>query len=161
MAVSDASFRLDRVAFYGRTLAEYERVFDLRLSDWSGGRVLDCPAGAASFASEASQIGMCVVACDPMFGPDAHTLYDQGLADVAHVMDRLDAAMHLYKWDFYPTKEALRDYRTRALRLFAEDYPKGRGEGRYVCAELPRLPFADGAFDITLSPKFPVFLCFK
>ena len=35
--------QLDRVAFYGRTLDEYLRIFDLDLESWQGRTILDCP----------------------------------------------------------------------------------------------------------------------
>jgi hypothetical protein len=37
-----------------------------------------------------------------------------------------------------------------AMSDFLADYGRGRHEGRYVAAGLPRLPFADGAFGLAL-----------
>ena len=49
-------FQLDRVAFYGRTLSEYLRMFGIDdLTSWRN--ILDCPSGASSFVAEVREIG--------------------------------------------------------------------------------------------------------
>ena len=40
------------------------------------------------------------------------------------------------------------------MDLFLGDYDAGRSGGRYVDAELPSLPFADGGFDVALCSHF-------
>jgi hypothetical protein len=40
------------------------------------------------------------------------------------------------------------------MKYFLKDYVEGLEEERYVDAALPRLPFADGAFDLALSSHF-------
>jgi hypothetical protein len=52
------------VLFYGRTLKEYVSMFDIELSAWQGCKILDCPAGPASFVEEARQQGLDVIGCD-------------------------------------------------------------------------------------------------
>lgn len=37
-----------------------------------------------------------------------------------------------------------------AMAEFLSDYPQGVEQGRYVDGELPRLPFADGEFDLAV-----------
>ncbi len=44
--------------------------------------------------------------------------------------------------------------RMAAMRTFLDDYDAGRGEGRYVEAALPALPFADASFDLALCSHF-------
>ncbi len=41
-----------------------------------------------------------------------------------------------------------------AMRGFLSDYTKGKSEGRYLYAELPKLPFSDGTFEIALCSHF-------
>ena len=41
-----------------------------------------------------------------------------------------------------------------AMKVFLSDFPAGRKEGRYIEANLPDLPFKDGAFDIALCSHF-------
>jgi hypothetical protein len=57
-----------------------------------------------------------------------------------------------YRWSYYKTPERMREFRERAYSIFFSDY-KAHPE-RYVAGELPRLPFADGSFDLTLVSYF-------
>ncbi len=155
----ETALQLDRVAFYGRTLAEYQKIFDFDLSAWKGSKILDCPAGASSFTAEAVNLGFEAVACDPMYGKDAKFLYERGRNDIDHVIERMRKVPHLYKWNFYPSIPALQEYRTAALERFARDYPVGFTQGRYVKASLPSLPFADASFDLVLSGHFLFTYC--
>ena len=47
---------IDRIAFFGRTYAEYMDMFGLGESLLRNGRILDCPAGASSFVAEANMM---------------------------------------------------------------------------------------------------------
>jgi len=55
---------IDRIAFFGRTYTEYRVMFGLNKQLLRQGRILDCPAGASSFAAEAHLKGIDVTACD-------------------------------------------------------------------------------------------------
>lgn len=153
MKTMDA-LQLDRVAFYGRTLSEYLRIFDINLSSLKGCKILDCPAGPCSFVAEATQQGIHAVGCDPLYGDNLKVLVKHGEADIAHVIERTALVPHLYNWDFYPSLDAVKEYRYKALRLFEADYPDGFTTNRYVKAALPRLPFKDKEFDLVLSGHF-------
>jgi hypothetical protein len=147
---------LDRIAFYGRTLSEYIRMFRIdnidRLKKY---RILDCPSGASSFVAEAhNKHGINTVGCDPLFDKDPQLLQDQGEKDIEYVVERVSRSLDLYKWDFYSSLEELRKYRKLALKRFISDYKVGTGRRRYVKAELPKLPFDDRRFDLVLSGHF-------
>jgi hypothetical protein len=146
--------QLDRVAFYGRTLGEYLRIFDLDLSSWGDCSILDCPGGASSFVAEAHRRGIRTVACDPLYEDDVSRLIERGEADIEHVMDRVAHVPHLYQWNCYSSLNELKGYRLMALRRFQYDYPSGLLEQRYIKAELPRLPFENRSFDLVLSGHF-------
>ncbi len=63
-------FQLDKVAFYGRTLLEYLKMFRIEHIDHLKryNRILDCPSGASSFVAEANnRYGINTVGCDPLF----------------------------------------------------------------------------------------------
>jgi hypothetical protein len=53
-----------------------------------------------------------------------------------------------YRWDFYKNPEYMRALREHAFAIFFADFKIN--PQRYVAGELPRLPFADGEFDLTL-----------
>ena len=145
---------LDRVVFYGRSLAEYERFFNLDLASLKGKTLLDCPSGAASFAAEAAQIGINVTAVDPFFSEPVEKLRAIGQADIDHVMEEVEKVWHLYDQGYFATIADVRATRQRSLDLFCGDFPTGKTSGRYVSALLPDLPFADGQFDLVLSGHF-------
>jgi len=150
-------FQLDRVAFYGRTLLEYLKMFHIDDIDHLKryNRILDCPSGASSFVAEANnRYGINTVGCDPLFDKHPRILQKQGEEDIEYVINRVSNAPKLYNWDFYSSIEELRDYRKLALEQFISDYNLGRERKRYVKAELPKLPFDDRSFDLVLSGHF-------
>jgi hypothetical protein len=145
---------LDSIVFYGRTLDEYARFFDLDLPALRGKSVLDCPSGAASFAAEAHELGIRAVACDPLFAEPPQGLFARGERDIAHVVERVEPVKHLYRWRFYDSVATLAAFRRRALERFAADFAAGLAAGRYVAGSLPHLPFPDASFDLVLSAHF-------
>ncbi|MDQ6667834.1 MAG: class I SAM-dependent methyltransferase [Thermoproteota archaeon] len=149
-------FQLDKVAFYGRTLLEYLKMFRINDIDHLKryNRILDCPSGASSFVAEANRYGINAVGCDPLFDKDLRILQKQGEEDIEYVVKRVSLAPNLYNWDFYSSIEELRNYRKLSLEQFVSDYNLGRQRRRYVKAELPKLPFDDKSFDLVLSGHF-------
>ncbi|RUR80812.1 class I SAM-dependent methyltransferase [Chlorogloeopsis fritschii PCC 9212] len=151
---SQDGIQLDRVVFFGRTLSEYTKFFDLDLSQWEGCKILDCPSGAASFVAEANNMGIHAVACDLLFNLDETVLFDKGKADFEHVVERVALVPQFYNWEFYGGLEGFKKYRKLAFQRFSQDYTIGKKAGRYIAAELPKLPFADQSFDLVLSGHF-------
>jgi len=146
--------QLDRVVFFGRTLSEYVKFFNLDLSEWQSRKILDCPSGAASFVAEANQMGIHAVACDLLFHLDAKVLIDKGKADYDHVVERVSLVPHLYNWELYGGMQGFQEFRKIAFQRFAADYENGKAQGRYIPVELPKLPFSDKSFDLVLSGHF-------
>jgi hypothetical protein len=145
---------IDRVVFVGRTLGEYKEFLDLDIDSLRGLRVLDCPSGPSSFVAEANRLGIKAVGCDSFYDLPLEQLMDKGLKDISHVMERLCERMHLFKWDYYSSVEDVKESRTHALRLFAEDFQTGLREKRYVKASLPFLPFPDRRFELVICAHF-------
>jgi hypothetical protein len=149
--------KLDRIAFYGRTLGEYLLMFginDIR-SLIRYNAILDCPCGASSFVAEAnSKHGIQAIGCDHLFAKDVETLSKRGEDDIEYIIQRVSTDPNLYNWDFYSSIDKLREYRRLALQQFLLDYPTGIKENRYIKAELPKLPFEDKSFDLVLSGHF-------
>ena len=140
-------FETQRVLFYGRTLEEYIKMFNLDLSELKGKKILDCPAGPASFIAEATALGLDVVGCDPLYTDDLATMNQSGTQDVEITTTMFASYSDLFSRKFYNSEEALKKFGSSALAKFLEDYPQGKQENRYLKAELPNLPFADGTFD--------------
>ena len=145
---------LDRIVFIGRTYFEYLRMFDLNESNLKHGAVLDCAAGPSSFSAEARKLGFHVTACDTLYQVPAEKLVEKGRVDIEHTFQKVDDVPHLYVWKYYKDRDEIIGLRHQALETFAEDFPYGLREGRYVHADLPRLPFPDKTFSLVLASHF-------
>ena len=144
-------FKLPRVAFFGRTLAEYLQMFALDLEHLRGARVLDVASGPGSFVAEALASGIDATGCDPMYAGDPDQIAAQGKADIDACREQIHrnpgALVYRDIDRFYADKYA-------ALETFAADFRRRRDAGRYVPGALPKLPFDDQAFDLVLSANF-------
>ncbi len=139
---------LDKVVLLGRTLEEYRRYFALELEKLRGKAILDVAAGVSSFCAEANRLGLNVTASDSIYnlpGDEIRRRCEPDLEQVTQVIGNLKT----YRWDFYRSPELLRRFRERAYRTFLDDYRTGLGT-RYVSGSLPKLPFRDNQFDLTL-----------
>jgi hypothetical protein len=155
--VNKRRFQLDRVAFYGRTLSEYLKMFNINSIEHlkAYDTILDCPAGASSFVAEAcNKYGINAIGCDPMFDQDSKALKRVGENDIEYVTRRVSTAANLYNWDFYTSLKDLRRFRSLALEMFLSDYNESVKRKRYIKAMLPALPFENGSFDLVLSGHF-------
>jgi hypothetical protein len=85
---------------------------------------------------------------------------------VAEIRDRIDQTFKTvidqtrknadeFVWsDELPDVEALGRRQMAAMRAFLDDFGAGKASGRYVDAELPKLPFANSSFDIAVCSHF-------
>ncbi|WP_052706464.1 hypothetical protein [Streptomyces rubellomurinus] len=133
-----------------RPLDEYCGLFDLTRARLAAlpGPLLDCPGGAAGLAAEARELGCRVIAVDPAYALPPPVVAAHALAARASMAAAMAARPQLYPRPGRRPERYLRSW-DRARRLFAADsalHPE-----QYVAAALPRLPFADGAFALTLS----------
>jgi len=139
---------LDQVVLLGRTLDEYRRYFALDLNGLRGQTILDVAGGVSSFCAETNALGLDTTAFDAIYEIPGEEIRPRCERDLDHVTD-LVRKLETYRWDFYKSPENLRLYRERAFRTFLEDY-KGNQGTRYIAGRLPKLPFRDDQFDLTL-----------
>lgn len=146
-------FTLDTVVPWGRSFDEYRSMFDLSAREL-GLRILDCGGGPASFNAEATRQGRSVVSCDPLYRFDAAQIETRITATFDEILAQTRRNPAEFVWTHIRSVDELGAVRMSAMRNFLDDYPDGRGEGRYISAELPMLPFADRSFDLALSSHF-------
>lgn len=145
-------FALPTVAFFGRSLAEYQKFFALDLEALRHRAVLDVGAGPASFAAEADQAWIKAVAVDPLYTQTPAAL----AAQVQRDYDRMFAGMRdpanadRFNFKSFASIDEAEEDRRRAAELFLTDYARYRESGRYLEASLPHLPVADRSFDLVL-----------
>jgi ubiquinone/menaquinone biosynthesis C-methylase UbiE len=138
---------LDRVVLLGRTFEEYRRYFLLEPPELIGKRVLDVAGGVSSFCAEANNLGIKVAAFDPIYSMSRQKIRERSDPDLESVY-RSIGLVPTYRWGFYKNPDYMRELRERASAVFFADF-KDHPQ-RYVAGELPRLPFGDGEFDLTL-----------
>ncbi|MBA2713655.1 MAG: hypothetical protein H0U55_08910, partial [Rubrobacteraceae bacterium] len=89
---------LHEVVPWGRSRAEYVRMFDLTPDDLSG-RIVDCAAGPASFNAELSAEGRDVTSCDPLYTLTAHKIRSRIGVTYDTVVANARAARDEFQWD--------------------------------------------------------------
>jgi hypothetical protein len=146
-------FTLEQVVPWGRSFDEYRRMFaltddDLRL------RMLGCGDGPASFNAEATRRGAHVISCDPIYRYDTEQLRQRIAATSGDILEQTRENADEFVWTTITSVDELGRVRMAAMNGFLDDYAAGKGQGRYIDAELPTLPFADVSFDLALSSHF-------
>jgi SAM-dependent methyltransferase len=139
--------QLDRVVLLGRTFEEYRRYFLLEPDELIGKTVLDVAGGVSSFCAEANNLGIKVTAFDPIYSLSREKIRQRSDPDLESVY-RSIGLVPTYRWGFYKNPDYMRALRERASAIFFSDFKTH--PQHYVAGELPRLPFADGEFDLTL-----------
>jgi len=121
---------------------------DLQLS------IVGCGDGPASFNAEATRRGITVTSCDPIYQWSTSQLRDRIADTYAQIIEQTRQNEHEFLWDTFGSVEELGRARMTAMQEFLDDYDRGKAEGRYVEAALPRLPFADQSFGLALCSHF-------
>jgi SAM-dependent methyltransferase len=144
---SKRGLQLDRVVLLGRTFEEYRRYFLLDPDRLVGRRVLDVAGGVSSFCAEGNKLGIKITAFDPIYSLSSEKIRQRSEPDLESVYQSI-GQVPTYRWAFYKNPDHMRALRARACAIFFNDFqihPE-----RYVAGQLPRLPFANCEFDLTL-----------
>ena len=130
-----------------RSLAEYTDMFGLDGADL-GGRIVDCPGGAASAVAEICESGGRAIAVDPQYARGVDDLRARILADVERSLAQKHAREFDYDWDVrggVVGHEVIR--RSAADRMLAD---LAAAPERYVAGSLPSVPLASDSADLVL-----------
>jgi hypothetical protein len=147
-------YTLNRIVPWGRCLEEYRRMFLLDDRDLDV-PILGCADGPASFNAELTRRGGRVVSCDPLYQYSAAQIRQRIDETFVKVIEQTRENQDQYIWHGHIASiEELGRIRMEAMQRFLEDFEAGRAAGRYVGAELPCLPFDDGAFELALCGHF-------
>jgi hypothetical protein len=112
-----------------------------------GKTILDVAGGVSSFCAEANNLGIKATAFDPIYSLSPEKIRERSDPDLESVY-RSIGLVPTYRWGFYKNPDCMRVLRECASVIFFSDFkihPQ-----RYVAGTLPRSPFADGEFDLTL-----------
>ncbi|MCG6553128.1 MAG: hypothetical protein L7F77_12450 [Candidatus Magnetominusculus sp. LBB02] len=144
---------LKEIVLLGRTYDEYVKAFNLDGLTLKDERLLDAASGVSSFAFEAAMQGIDITAADRIYSLSARDIEAKCAKDLDIVMAQMPTVAHLYKWEYFRDVESLKAARSRAYRLFIEDFQR-QGGSRYVTCEFPITGFSDNQFTITLISHF-------
>lgn len=145
--------KLEKVVLWGRSLAEYIRMFNLT-ADALNQRILDCAGGPASFNAEMTHQGYSVISCDPIYQFSAEKIAQRIQETYQTVIEKAKATREYFVWQDIESPEKLGQIRMWAMQQFLDDFPLGIQQGRYIIGELPRLPFDTAQFDLALCSHF-------
>jgi hypothetical protein len=119
-----------------------------------GLKILGCADGPASFNAEATQIGLQVVSCDPLYAFDAEEIRARIEATYDRVLEETRRNESKFLWNEIASVEDLGRIRSDAMASFLDDFSGASAAGRYVSASLPALPFLDRSFDVALCSHY-------
>jgi hypothetical protein len=141
--------KLNEIVPWGRTLEEYQSMFNLSEADLNS-RILGCGDGPASFNAEMTKLGHTVVSIDPIYQFSAAQIkqrvqetYDPVISQVKQDPDR-------FIWKTFSNPDELGHARLAAMEEFTLDYEAGKESGRYLFQSLPQLELADNDFELCL-----------
>lgn len=144
---------LDQVVPWGRSLDEYQHMFDLSPQALQG-QILGCGDGPASFNAELTALGGRVISVDPLYAFSAAQIEQRVQATHKVVVEQVTQSVEDYVWTTFGTPVGLGQHRLATMRRFLADFESGKAAGRYQTQSLPTLDFPDGSFDLALSSHF-------
>jgi hypothetical protein len=143
------SITLDQVVPWGRSLAEYRRMFDMSERDLAA-KILGCGDGPASFNAEMTALGRAVVSCDPIYAFSKEQIARRVQDTYDPIVEQVRLKAENYVWTDFRNPDDLGRHRLATMRAFLADFDAGRDAGRYLPDALPSLSFRDGQFDLAL-----------
>ena len=129
----------------GRSFEEYIQMFNLTAKDLAR-PMIGCGDGLSSFNTRMKELGYSVVSCDPIYRKSIPEIKSDMAANRGATIQTPRNRVEDNFW-LYNNHNAVFDE-------FFADYEAGKREGRYLPYGLPRLPFADQAFEIALCSHF-------
>lgn len=147
--------KLKSIVPWGRSLEEYQKMFNLREEWLENKRILDIGGGPASFNG---QLPGQVTSVDPIYSFTPEEIAGQIEETKAKVANFVDSDTNAFVWGekTFLDSEHLVRHRCRTMAHFLEDYKKPSSRGRYISGTALKLPFPDKSFDIALSSHFLV-----
>jgi hypothetical protein len=139
--------KLEEVVPWGRTLAEYQLMFDLSAQDLNS-KIIGCGDGPASFNAEMTELGHSVVSIDPIYQFSAEQIEQRVRATYDPVISQVKQNPSRYIWKHFQNADELGSARLKAMENFLLDYGAGKVAGRYLHQSLPSLEFTDRQFDL-------------
>jgi hypothetical protein len=148
------AFLLDKVVPWGRNREEYVKMFSLTEEDLHK-NIASFGDGPGSFNYQQSVNGQWVTSFDLIYQFTKEQIESQIDKTKETVMEQMRQNKDNYLWTDFKDLSDLEQCRMSAMRVFLDDFDKGKREGRYVYHNLPnKTEYADDSFDLGLSSHF-------
>lgn len=147
------SIKLSEVIPLGRRASEYIGMFALTEEEQCL-KILDCGGGPSSFNAEMTASECRIVSVDPLYRFSKEKIRGRFNSTFEDIMSQTAKNKKDFVWKIIKSPADLTRTRKSAMRIFLEDYDRGKTEKRYVGDELPVLSFGNKQFDIALSSHF-------
>lgn len=148
------SFTLKSVVPWGRTLAEYQKMFGLTPADLNL-NILSVGDGPASFNAELTRMQGSVTSIDPVYQFSRAEIEQRIIETKTEVIEQMTVNYDKFVWNEIKTIDDLVSIRMNAMKNFLADFEKGKKEGRYVTHMMPdKTLYRDQQFDIGISSHF-------
>jgi len=145
--------QLNEVVPWGRSMAEYQAMFNLTEADLSK-KILGCSDGPASFNAELTQLNGNITSVDPLYQFTKQQI-EQRIDQVApQIIAEVRKHEDDFIWDSFESPDDLMTHRLSSMSQFLDDYQQGCDENRYLNQSLPKLDFSDQHFDLALCSHF-------
>jgi len=141
--------KLENIIPLGRRKEEYISMFNIGHDELKYS-ILDCGGGPSSFNSEMTKDEGNVVSIDLIYQFKDIEIQKRIDETFEGMMKQAEENRDKFVWNHIASTTELRNLRKTAMTMFIEDYDIGLKEGRYIFAELPKLPFKDNEFNLAL-----------
>lgn len=145
--------KLENVVPWGRTLEEYQKMFQLS-EEALHSKILGCGDGPSSFNSEGTKRHGNITSIDPIYQFTTDEIQQRINKTSTVVSKQLRQNKDDFVWNTISSVDELINMRLTAMSDFIDDYEKGKKEQRYLHQELPKLTFEDNSFELVLSSHF-------
>jgi SAM-dependent methyltransferase len=139
--------QLKEIVPWGRTLAEYQLMFDLSDLDLNK-QILGCGDGPASFNAEMTELGYSVVSIDPVYQFSNQQIEQRVRETYETIIFQVRQNSSRYLWNYFDNPDELGRARLAAMEKFLGDYEIGKIAGRYLDRSLPNLDMPGTKFDL-------------
>ena len=144
---------LDTIVPFGRSKLEYELMFAMSDCDRNKS-IIGIGDGPASFNAEMTAAGYQITSIDPIYQFTDAEIKSRFDACVDGIIEQVRNTPNNWVWGYHKSPDDLRANRETAIAIFLEDYDRGKSEGRYINAELPKLDFQEKQFQLALCSHF-------
>ncbi len=148
------AFELKNTVPWGRTLEEYQNMFNMTDSDMNK-RIISFGDGPASFNDEMTKRGKSVTSLDPIYQFSKNDLSKRIEETKDTVMKQMRENQDNFIWTSIKDVDELEKTRMGAMSNFISDFESGKNQNRYIHHELPEMTnFKEQSFDLGLSSHF-------